>query len=88
MSARRHTAAETAVRPSGRASGLPSSIRTPTALDGACSVFDVLCIDDSLMMIDAMNLEPYVVVAGQAWQRVGDSMRDALDARSSASRHR
>ncbi|MCY4423056.1 MAG: hypothetical protein OXC06_08310 [Acidimicrobiaceae bacterium] len=74
----------------GRASGrVPDSlswIRTPTALDGVCSVFDFLGADDILTMVDAKNLEPYEVVAAHAWQRVGDSMRVVLDARLAASR--
>ena len=65
---------------------VPSWIKAPTAFDGACSVFDVFGADDVLMMADAGGLEPYEVVAAQAWQRVGDSMRVALDPRLSASR--
>ncbi len=58
----------------------------PTALDGACSVFDFFGANDILTMVDAMNLEPYEVVAAHAWQRVGDSMRLVLSTRMSASR--
>ena len=78
--------AEAASDPSVRVSDLPSSIRTPTALDGACSVFDFFGSSDLLAMVDARNLEPYEVVAAHAWQRVGDSMREVLDTRLSASR--
>ena len=63
-----------------------SWLRTPSALDGACSVFDFFGADDILTMVDAKNLEPYEVATARAWQRVGDSMRAALDARLSASR--
>ena len=72
------------ISPSDRVSDLLSWIRVPTALDGACSVFDVLGTDDILMMADVRNLEPYEVAAAQAWQRVGDSMRVVLDTRLSA----
>ena len=75
-----------ATYPSGCVSDSMSWIRTPTALDGACSVFDVFGADDILKMVDAKNLQPYEVAAAHAWQRVGDSMRVALDARLSASR--
>ena len=78
--------AEAAVRPPDRVPGLPSWIKAPTAIDGACSVFDIFGADDILMMADAESLEPYEVVAAQAWRRVGDSMRAALDARLSAGR--
>ena len=78
--------AEAGIRASDRLSGFPSWIKAPTAFDGACSVFDVFGADDVLMMADAGGLEPYEVVAAQAWQRVGDSMRVALDARLPASR--
>ena len=81
-----YLSAEAGIRASDRVSGFPSWIKAPTAFDGACSVFDVFGADDVLMMADAGGLEPYEVVAAQAWQRVGDSMRVALDARLSASR--
>ena len=77
--------AAAAIRPSGPVSGLASWIRTPTVLDGACSVFDLFGADDVLAMVDATSLEPYEVVAAHAWQRVGDSMRVVLDTRLSAS---
>ena len=50
---------EVAFRPSDRVSRLPSWIKVPTALDGACSVFDVFGSDDALMMVDGLNLESY-----------------------------
>ena len=78
--------AEAASRPSDRVPILPSWIRTSTALDGACSVLDLFGVDDIVAMVDANNLEPYEVLAAHAWQRVGDSMRVVLDARSLASR--
>jgi len=68
---------------SDHVSDYPSWIRTPTALDGACSVFDFFGADDILAMVDVQNLEPYGVVAADAWQRVGDSMRAVLDTRLS-----
>ena len=73
--------AEVAIHPPDSVSGFPSWIKTPTALDGACSVFDIFLADDILMMVDARNLEPYEVVAAHAWQCVGDSMRVVLDTR-------
>lgn len=78
--------AEATVDSSDRVSGAPSWVRIPTALDGACSVFDILCAEDILMMVDAMDLQPYEVVAAQSWQHVGDSMREVLDSCSSARR--
>ena len=77
---------EVATDPSDRGSDLPSWIKTPTALDGACSVFGIFGAEDIMMMADAKYLEPYEVVAAHAWQRVGDSMRAVLDTRLSASR--
>ncbi len=71
---------------SGRVSGLLSWVEAPTALDGACSVFDVWGADDILMVADVRSLESYEAAAAQAWQRVGDSLRVVLDARSAASR--
>lgn len=73
--------AEAATYPSDRIWGSPAWIQTPTAFDGLCSVFDIFGADDILTMVDAKNLEPYGVVAAHAWQRVGDSMYAALDAR-------
>lgn len=77
---------EVATRPSDSVSDSPSWIKTPTALDGACSVFGIFGAEDFPMMADAENLEPYEVAAAHAWQRVGDSMRLALDSRLSADR--
>lgn len=65
----------------GRESALPSWIKRRSALDGAASVFGLSLLDDSLTMIDAEDLVPYEVVAADAWQRVGDSMRAALSTR-------
>ena len=81
-----HLPADGALHPPDRVSGSPSGLRTPTALDGACSVFDFFGAGDMLMAAAAKNLEPYEVVAAHAWQRVGDSMRAVIDARSSSGR--
>ena len=80
------TPAEVVGRSSGRVWGFASLVKAPTALDGACSVFDVFGAEDVLMMADADCAEPYEVAAAHAWRRVGDSMRAAIDARLAGGR--
>ncbi len=68
----------------GRVSRFISSwIRLPNALDGACSAFAVVGAYEILEMVDVNNLESYEDVTAQAWTRVGDSMRVAVQSHAS-----